>query len=86
MSAIRLYRNAAKSWVFDHDGAERLAVLSSVDTDESFRSFGLHPNGAVSIKVCPTGEIDDVQLLDETPVAELYVPRGHSLYRDLTPV
>lgn len=85
MSALRIYLNAAKAWVFDHAGGQRPAVLSSVDTDESFRAIGLHPNGAVSIKVCPNGEIDGVHLLDETPVVELFVPRGHSLYRDLAP-
>ena len=86
MSAIRLYRNAAKSWVFDHNGNPRPAVLSSIDSEDSFRAIGLHPNGAVSIKVCSTGEIDGIHLLDDTPVDELIVPRGHSLYRDLSPV
>lgn len=85
MSAIRLYHNDLGKWVFDHQGSEHVALLSSVDTADTFRSFGLHPKGVVCISVCQSGQIDDITLLDQTPVRELFVPTGHSLYRDLTP-
>lgn len=83
MSAIRLYCESGK-WVLQHEGETRKALLVSVDSNETFRSFGLHPDGAVAISVHPSGEIADVTLLDQTPVSELFVPLTHSLYRDIT--
>lgn len=86
MSAIRLYRNSSGDWVYDHDGSEHVALLSSVADNETFRSIGLHPQSAVSISVQPSGRIDGVSLIDGTPLTELIVPPRHSLYRDLAPV
>jgi hypothetical protein len=83
MSAIRLYSESGQ-WKVEHEGQTRKALLVSVDSNETFRSFGLHPQGAVAISVHPSGEIADVTLLDHTPVSELFVPPGHSLYRDIT--
>ncbi|ARV77476.1 hypothetical protein FDI21_gp235 [Pseudomonas phage Noxifer] len=86
MSAIRLYRNSLGDWVYDRQGNEHIALLSSVADIETFRSIGLHPRSAVSISVSSSGRIDGVSLVDGTPLEELLVPPNHSLYRDLTPV
>jgi len=83
MNAIRLYCESGK-WLAQLRGQPCTVRLASVDDDETFRSFGLHPKGAVAISVHPSGEIANVTLLDQTPVCELIIPPGHSLYRDIT--
>ena len=86
MSAIRLYRSGTNEWVFDHQGSQHAAVLSSVETNDTFRSIGLHPKGAVMISVNPTGLIEKIALVDDTPLEELVIPPTHGLWRDLRPV
>jgi len=86
MSALHLYLNELKEWVFNYDGSIVPAVVSSSDSANTFRSLGLHPSGTVCIQVGPIGNIEEITLLDKTPLNELVVPRGHSLHRELTPV
>ncbi len=85
MSEIRLYRNGNNEWVFNHQGSEHTALLTSIDTNETFRTLGLHPKGAVCIAVSQGGYIEEISLVDGTTLGELVIPKTHSLHRDLTP-